>query len=324
MQYLTGAGCEVLHGKSQDKGGPKTQALTRRTQTRMLLIRLVVAMMELVTTAVAAPLLPGRPAGADATVGPSSGPPPHHRYSYSPATKKKSNPPQPPPPGPAPPWTPVQLPDIHGSDFPGYEAIFLNGECDMNDIGFPNPKGINFQKTCFSCFRIPVIARNPKTGTLLAFAEARRRELQSARDPKQFTGMGGCPDAPDVHVAFKRSTNGGRSWSPLKMLAFSRAAKTPYRSGAGIVVDNVTGTIFLGVNGQDYPWGVGPGLMNSTTDGVSWSALTAFPAVGGGILKGGCPFGGGLVVYNDSLPTKTRLVMHSEAGALYSDNHGTT
>ena len=97
-----------------------------------------------------------------------------------------------------------------------------------------------------------------------AAIEARRRELQSARDPKQFTGMGGCPDAPDVHVAFKRSTNGGRSWSPLKMLEFSRAAKTPYRSGAGIVVDNVTGTIFLGVNGQDYPWGVGPGLMNST------------------------------------------------------------
>ena len=63
------------------------------------------------------------------------------------------------------------MPTIVGSDFPDFRAVFSNGECDASDPGYPKGSGINLNKTCFSCFRIPALLRNRKTGTLHAFAE---------------------------------------------------------------------------------------------------------------------------------------------------------
>jgi hypothetical protein len=64
-------------------------------------------------------------------------------------------------------------------------------------------------------------------------------------------------------------------------------------------------------------------LTVSTTDGLSWSNATNIPKKGGGIIKNPNPgIGRGFVVYNASLPTKTRLILPTESGSLYSDNHG--
>ena len=76
------------------------------------------------------------------------------------------------------------LPELNGSAFPPYRVLFIRGECTENDFGgcAPGAKrcGINTNKTCFSCFRIPTIIKTGALGkgTLLAFAEARRGEVR--------------------------------------------------------------------------------------------------------------------------------------------------
>ena len=92
---------------------------------------------------------------AAGSVAPGSGPPPKHF-----------------PPGP-----PKYLPILDGTSYPGFRPVFQNGECDADDPGGPGAHPINTNKRCFSCFRIPAITVNPKTGTLHAFAEARRGDL---------------------------------------------------------------------------------------------------------------------------------------------------
>lgn len=54
----------------------------------------------------------------------------------------------------------------------------------------------------YQCFRIPAIVAAPN-GTLLAFAEGRRQN---------------CGDFGDVDIVLKRSTDGGRTWSPLAVV----------------------------------------------------------------------------------------------------------
>ena len=77
------------------------------------------------------------------------------------------------------------------------------------------------------------LARNPVTGVLHAFVEARR----STNAP----GVG-CEDLPDTHLAWKRSLDGGSTWSPLKILAradnLTRAQPTP-------VIDCKTGMVHM-------------------------------------------------------------------------------
>ncbi len=54
----------------------------------------------------------------------------------------------------------------------------------------------------YACFRIPAIVKTTK-GTLLAFAEGR---------------VLNCGDAADIDIVVKRSTDGGRTWSPLQVV----------------------------------------------------------------------------------------------------------
>src|SRR5690348_3843809 len=54
----------------------------------------------------------------------------------------------------------------------------------------------------YSCFRIPAIVLT-KSGTLLAFAEGRKR---------------GCSDTGDIDLVLKRSHDGGKTWSKVTVV----------------------------------------------------------------------------------------------------------
>ena len=239
----------------------------------------------------------------------------------------------PPPPGPHPPPPyhppPRQLPTINGSSFPGWQAVFITGECDADDTGtpgygphhLPGADGgiINLNKRCYSCFRIPSITVNPKTGTLHAFAEARRGDVDGSH----------CPDIPDARLAYKRSINGGASWSPLRILeevvGRCRAQPTP-------VFDNVTDMLILAFNDNcnDFQRGnpTTPYLTTSADDGLTWTnaAPMAVAKPGTGVFGHNVVIGlsRGLVLFNASLPSKTRLIVPAETGTLFSDDHGAT
>ena len=62
----------------------------------------------------------------------------------------------------------------------------------------------------YACIKIPVILRTQK-GTLLAFAEARRRS---------------CSDFAATDIVVKSSSNGGETWSPLKVSVFPPTCKS--------------------------------------------------------------------------------------------------
>jgi hypothetical protein len=114
------------------------------------------------------------------------------------------------------------IPSLNGSAFPPYRTVFERGECTLNDFAKPvpspfGPTGINTNKTCFSCFRIPTLLAGQTPGVIHAFAEARRGELTSGFHQYTGSGMGSCPDGPDTRLAYKRSVNYGASWSPIKI-----------------------------------------------------------------------------------------------------------
>ena len=207
--------------------------------------------------------------------------------------------------------------------YPGYRVPFQNGECDANDPGGPGSHPINTKKRCFSCFRIPAVTINPRTGSLHAFAEARRGDLGDLPSWHGMIGSGPvlCPDVPDTTVAYKRSTNSGASWSPLKILQWeeghTHGQPTP-------VVDNVTGAIFMAYGDVQMPSTDSRTLITvSHDDGLSWANATAVQKKGGGIIKSANPgIGRGFVIFNASLPTKTRLILPTESGSLFSDDHG--
>lgn len=107
-----------------------------------------------------------------------------------------------PPPPPKGPWHGASLPNLgSASEWPQFTAVFQNGECDAGD-SFGAVPGIALQKKCYGCFRIPALARNPVTGVLHAFVEARRSTNA------QQLGVG-CEDLPDTHLAWKKSLDNG-------------------------------------------------------------------------------------------------------------------
>ncbi|MFH9674183.1 exo-alpha-sialidase [Streptomyces sp. NPDC017405] len=113
----------------------------------------------------------------------------------------------------------------------------------------------------YACFRIPAIVRTTD-GTLLAFAEGR---------------VLNCGDAADIDLVLKRSTDGGRTWGPLRVVG-EGAGDT--HGNPAPVVDRVTGRVWLAetyntgrTDGAScsVPCDRTPHLQYSDDDGLTWS-----------------------------------------------------
>ncbi|MFF3409741.1 exo-alpha-sialidase [Streptomyces sp. NPDC002742] len=113
----------------------------------------------------------------------------------------------------------------------------------------------------YACFRIPSVVRTTE-GTLLAFAEGR---------------VLNCGDAADIDIVVKRSSDGGRTWSPLQVVndggGNTHGNPTP-------IVDRETGRIVLAETYNtgrtdsascSTPCDRTPHLQYSDDDGLSWS-----------------------------------------------------
>jgi sialidase-1 len=114
----------------------------------------------------------------------------------------------------------------------------------------------------YACFRIPAIVRTTD-GTLLAFAEGR---------------VLNCGDAADIDIVLKRSTDGGRTWGPLRVV--TEGAGDTHGNPAP-VVDRDTGRIWLAETYNTgrtdsancpVPCDRTPHLQYSDDDGETWSA----------------------------------------------------
>lgn len=122
-------------------------------------------------------------------------------------------------------------------------------------------------------YRIPAIARNPKTGTLIATFDIR------------YNGPGDLPGTIDVGVS--TSKDGGKTWTPVESVLTSKDMEVNRGLGdPGILVDNKTGTVWISAlwapksghpiwkssSGTDSPENCGQLLLiYSKNDGKSWS-----------------------------------------------------
>ncbi|MFG3102359.1 exo-alpha-sialidase [Streptomyces sp. NPDC048182] len=114
----------------------------------------------------------------------------------------------------------------------------------------------------YACFRIPAVVRT-RPGTLLAFAEGRR---------------GTCGDAADIDLVLKRSTDGGRTWGPLRVVD---PGGGDTHGNPAPVVDRATGRVLLletyntgrpDAGDCAVPCDRTPRLRSSDDDGLTWSA----------------------------------------------------
>ncbi|MEZ6014913.1 MAG: sialidase family protein [Planctomycetota bacterium] len=120
-------------------------------------------------------------------------------------------------------------------------------------------------------FRIPALAATPQ-GTLLAICDARRK------DASDLPG--------DIDLVLRRSLDGGRTWSPLRVIQ-----DLPAGHGAGdpsVLVDRVKGRVFCffaygppgvgfftskaGSNATDDPTSLHAHVIWSDDEGATWSA----------------------------------------------------
>ncbi|SEF20924.1 sialidase-1 [Amycolatopsis pretoriensis] len=113
----------------------------------------------------------------------------------------------------------------------------------------------------YSCFRIPAIVESAH-GTLLAFAEGR---------------VDNCGDTGDIDLVLKRSTDGGRTWSPLQVV--NRGGGDTHGNPVPMV-DRRTGRIVLITTYNkgraddkacDVPCPRTPHSQYSDDDGRTWS-----------------------------------------------------
>lgn len=184
----------------------------------------------------------------------------------------------------------------------------------------------------YACFRIPAIVRTQR-GTLLAFAEARKH---------------GCGDFGDVRIVVRRSSNGGKTWGPIEVVAENGSLQA---GNAAPVVDTMDprypqGRIFLIYMTGDAPESQvmrGNGTRRvwcrtSVDDGVTWSAPVEISASAKLPSWRAYASGPGHAMQMTDGPHAGRIVVaanHSEgdplpggrsyeANAFFSDDHGAT
>ena len=179
----------------------------------------------------------------------------------------------------------------------------------------------------YSCFRIPAMVCTTK-GTVLAFAEARKNN---------------CGDAGDIDLVLKRSSDNGKTWSPLQLI-WSDSTNTC--GNPAPILDRKTGHIILLATwnlGTDHEKAIHAQtskdtrrvfVLSSSDDGISWTRPTE-------ITKNVKPqnwtwyaTGPGSGIQIESGPYKNRLVVacdHSAGGekgsyshCIYSDDDGKT
>ncbi|GHF08688.1 neuramidase [Amycolatopsis deserti] len=187
-----------------------------------------------------------------------------------------------------------------------------------------NPK----QEQGYFCFRIPAIVKSTH-GTLLAFAEGRVND---------------CGDAGDIDLVLKRSTDGGRTWSPLEVI---NSGDGDTHGNPVPIVDQTTGRIVLITTynagrtdgkGCAVPCARPPHVQYSDDDGLTWSApvdisaqasrpdwdawYASGPVHGIQLTKG--PHRGRLVFGVNGETAQGTDPVANHAALVYSDDHGQT
>lgn len=175
----------------------------------------------------------------------------------------------------------------------------------------------------YGCFRIPVLSRTA-SGALLAFAEARVSAT--------------CADRGDIDLVVRRSTNDGRTWGPIRVVAQGKPDDpyAPFTRGNPVpVVDRTTGKILLITTsneatptGKRLPW-----IQESADDGLTWTAPKPLGASMDGTDNGWFATGPAHGVQLEHGTHAGRLIVGAHqkpasgvvlAGVLYSDDHGAT
>ncbi|MFA5735250.1 MAG: sialidase family protein, partial [Proteiniphilum sp.] len=180
----------------------------------------------------------------------------------------------------------------------------------------------------YSCFRIPAVVKSKKQ-TLLAFAEGRKRN---------------CKDEGDIDLVLRRSTDNGKSWSPLIMVWDDRDNTCGNPSP---VVDPETGRIHLLMTwnlGEDNIGEINTGTSTDTRrvyhsysddDGLTWSTPREITSMAkesswGWYATGPChgiiltrePYRGRIVIPCDYIEVGAGRRQYSHV--IYSDDKGIT
>lgn len=171
-------------------------------------------------------------------------------------------------------------------------------------------------------YRIPALAAD-KNGTLYAFAEARRT---------------GLDDVGAIDIAFKRSDDGGKTWSPVKYLA-ERGAQGYSSNNPSPVIDNDGKIMLFYVEVPAKKWGTGDyrvAMITSADQGRSWSppyVITPqlpkdwqvfLPGPGHSLILRHGKYAGRLVVPGWCARKQPDGKLYFSSTLIYSDDHGKT
>ncbi|MFJ7068134.1 LamG-like jellyroll fold domain-containing protein [Streptomyces sp. NPDC101115] len=176
----------------------------------------------------------------------------------------------------------------------------------------------------YGCFRIPTLTTT-KNGTLLAFAEARTSPS--------------CADRGPIDIVVRRSTNEGRTWSPIRVVSSGRASTAgPAQvrgnpSPVADVMEDKKGAVFLFSNSEPaFPGGTRTSwVQRSDDDGLTFQAPTAVPRLTTGKGWFGTGPSHGIQILKKDHPHEGRLVVGAyetvngddqRVGVLYSDDRG--